>query len=289
LKMMQFEAEARKQEYELNMKKAEVALAQAKERIASQKIIDKATLMKAELKVRQAETSLKEAQQALSKLTIKAPIDGLVVYKEIWSGSTMKKVQVGDTPWPGFPVIEIPDLSIMQAKTTVNEVDINKVKKGQNAVIPVDALEGKTYYGKITRIATLARREESTNTKVFDVEITIDSTDGQLRPGMTCGCRIITARIKDALFVPLQAVFQKDGQTVVYVMSSRTPKKRVVKVGQKNSNYIIIKEGLKEGESVCLRDPTISLEEIGGETQPAVTTPKTTRKKTTTKGTFIIR
>ncbi len=289
LKMMQFEAKVRKQEYELNMKKAEVALAQAKERITSQKIIDKATLMKAELKVRQAEVALKEAQQALSKLTIKAPIDGLVVYKEIWSGSTMKKVQVGDTPWPGFPVIGIPDLSIMQARTTVNEVDINKVKKEQNAVITVDALEGKVYYGKITRIAALARREKSTNTKVFDVEITIDSTDGQLRPGMTCGCRIITDRIKDALFVPLQAVFQKEGQTLVYVMSSRTPKKRVVKVGQKNSNYIIIKEGLKEGESVCLRDPTISLEEIGGETQPAVTTPKTTRKKTTTKGTFIIR
>jgi len=289
LKMMQFEAEAKKQEAELNMKKAEVALAQAKERIASQNIIDKATLMKAELKVRQAEASLREAQQALSKLTIKAPIDGLVVYKEIWSGSTMKKVQVGDTPWPGFPVIEIPDLSIMQAKTTVNEVDINKVKKGQNAVITVDALEGKVYYGKITRIATLARREESTNTKVFDVEITIDSTDGLLRPGMTCGCRIITDRIKDALFVPLQAVFQKEGQTVVYVMSSRTPKKRVVKVGQKNSNYIIIKEGLKEGESVCLRDPTIPLEEIGGETQPAVITPKTTKRKTVTKGLFIIK
>ena len=71
-------------------------------------------------------------------------------------------------------------------------------------------------------------------------------------------------------------------------MNSRKPKERVVKVGPKNSNYIIIKEGLKEGENVCLRDPTIPLEEIGGETQ-SVTTPKTTTKKTTTRGLFIIR
>ena len=118
LKMMQFEAEIKKHEYELNMKKAEVALEQAKEKIASQKIIDRAMIVKAELNVRQAEMELREAQQALDNLTLRAPIDGLVVYREIWKGSGTEKVQVGDTPWPGMPVIGIPDLSVMQAKVT---------------------------------------------------------------------------------------------------------------------------------------------------------------------------
>ena len=87
LKMMQFEAEVKRQEYELNMKKAEVALEQAREKIESQKTIDKATLMKAELAVRQAELELRESQQALEKLTLRAPRGGLVVYREIWGGS----------------------------------------------------------------------------------------------------------------------------------------------------------------------------------------------------------
>ena len=286
LKMMQFEAEAKKQEYELNMKKAEVALAQAEEKIASQKIIDRATIKKAELEVRQAQLELKEAEQSLEKLTLKAPIDGLVVYKEIWKGSGMEKVQVGDTPWPGMPVIGIPDLSVMQAKVTVNEVDISKIEKGQNAIITVDALEGQSYYGKISRVASLARREEVTNMKVFDVEVTIDSTDGRLRPGMTCDCLIITGRIPDALSIPLQAVFQDEDKTVVYE-AGRTPKMQEVVVGEKSSNYIVIKEGLEEGDRVCLRDPTVPLEEIGTESE-AVTSTRNKPKRSSRSGRMIM-
>ncbi len=290
LKMMQFEAEAKKQEYELNMKKAEVALSQAGEKIKSQKIIDRATLMKAELNVRQAEMELKEAEEALDKLTLRAPIDGLVVYKEIWSGSGLKKVQVGDTPWPGMPVVGIPDLSVMQAKMTVNEVDISQLEKGLNALVTVDALEGKAYYGKVTRVAALARREESTNVKVFDVEVTLDSTDGELRPGMTCACQVITGRIQDAMSIPLQAVFQKEDTTVVYVMGSRSPKMRSVAIGDKSSDRIVIMAGLEEGEFVCLRDPTIPLDEIGGESESVapVSKPKTSTSQRRSSGRMIM-
>lgn len=277
LKMMQFEAEAKKQEYELNKKKAEVALAQAKEKIESQKVIDKATLLKAELAVRQAELELKETEQALDQLTMRAPIDGLVVYKEIWSGSGLKKVQIGDSPWPGMPIVGIPDLSVMQSKTTVNEVDISRVERGQNAIITVDALEGATYYGSITRLATLARREEATNVKVFDVEVTIDSTDGRLRPGMTCDIRLITGRLENALHVPLQSVFQKEGKTVVYVAGTGMPRMREVTIGEKSSDRIVIEEGLEPGENVCLRDPTRPLEDLGGEGESTTTAkPKST-------------
>jgi len=279
LKMMQFEAEARRQEYVLNMKKAEVALAQAREKIESQKTIDRATLMKAELAVRQAELEVRESEQALEKLTLRAPRGGLVVYQEVWSGSGMKKVQIGDTPYPGMPVIGIPDLSVMQAKTTVNEVDISKVDRDQNVIITVDALEGATYYGKITRLAALARREESTNVKVFDVEVTIDSTDGALRPGMTCECRLILDRIPEAVSVPLQSVFQKEGKTLVYVAGAGGPRAREVKVGPKSSDRIVVEEGLGAGERVCLRDPTIPLEEIGGESESS--TPQSQSKPPT--------
>jgi HlyD family secretion protein len=276
LKMMEYEAEIKKQEYDLLMKKAEVALAQAEEKIKSQLIIDKATLMKAELKVRQAEAEVREAKTALDALSVTSPIDGLVVYQEIWSGNGMKKIQVGDSPWWGMPIIKIPDLAVMQAKTTVNEVDISGVRPGQNSVVTVDALEGKTYYGKITRVASLARRERKTNAKVFDVEVTVDSTDGRLRPGMTCQCRLITGRIPDAVYVPIQSVFQKEDTTVVYVMGGHGPKKRKVRVGARSSNYVVVEKGLDPEEKVCLRDPTVALEAIGkeGSQAPQEQTPK---------------
>lgn len=273
LRMMEFEAEAKRQETELSLKKAEVNLAQAKEKIVSQKIIDDATLKRAQLNVRQAEAELKEAEDALKQLTVTAPIDGLVVYKEIWSGSGMAKVKVGDSPFWGMPVIGIPDLSIMMSRSTINEVDISKVEKGQNAIITVDALEGATYYGKITRVAALARRDNATNAKVFDVEVQLDSTDGALRPGMTCGVRLITGRIPDALTVPLQAVFQKEGRTVVYVMKGSGPKMQEVVLGQRSADRVVVLQGLEEGERVCLRDPTLPLEEVGTEGEASTPTP----------------
>lgn len=290
LKMMEFEAEAKRQEAKLNLKKAEVAMTQARQKIESQKIIDKATLMRAELNVKQAEADLNESRQNLEKLTITAPIGGLVVYKEIFSSGGMKKVQVGDTPFWGMPVIGIPDLSIMMAKTTINEVNISQVQKGQNAIVTIDALNDRTFYGSITRLATLARRENSTNAKVFDVEVQLDSTDAELRPGMTCSVRLISDRIEDALTIPLQAVFEKDGNTVVYVKGVRGAKMREVTVGRRSSDRIEILEGLEQGELVCLRDPTIPLDELGGEGEGTArpTAPKPKKSNRSSSSTMIM-
>jgi len=286
LKMMQFEAEVKKQDAELSMKKAEASMEQAKKKIESQKIIDSATMKKAQLSVKQAEADLREAETTLENLTLKSPINGLVVYKEIFSSSGMKKVQIGDTPWPGFPVIGIPDLSVMQAKTTVNETDISKVQKGLNVIVTVDALEGKAYYGTITRVASLARREYSTNTKVFDVEVTLDSTDNTLRPGMTCDCQIIVDRLKDVLYVPVQSVFEKDGRTVVYVKTMRGASERDVVIGKKSLDFIEIVEGVEPGEEVCLRDPTLPLDELGGESEQQQA-PSVKKNKSRSSGTVV--
>ncbi|MFC1606707.1 efflux RND transporter periplasmic adaptor subunit [Candidatus Latescibacterota bacterium] len=262
--MMKYEAEAKKREEELNFKKQELALKQAEEKIESQKIIDNADLQKAEVKVKQAEMRFKEATDQFNALTVKAPKDGLVVLQEIynWSTQSRDKVKVGDTPHRGMPLASIPDLSIMLAKTQVNEVDISRVEAGQQVVITLDALPGPSFYGVITNIATLARRDEGSDVKVFDVEVTIDGQDKRLKPGMTAQCTLITGRIPDQLYVPLDSVFEHEDTTVVYVKNGGF-EQRVVTVGKKNNDYIIIEDGLDAGEEVALRDPTIPLEDIG--------------------------
>jgi RND family efflux transporter MFP subunit len=268
LRMMEYEADAKKREYELAKKKVEVALVQAEQKIVSQKVIDEATLRKVELKIKQAEAELAKAKRTLESLTLNAPTDGLVVYREIWTGSGMKKIQVGDTPWPGMAVMGIPDLSVMIAGMTINEVDISSVSDSQLVMISVEALDSRLFTAKLTRIAPLAHQEQSTNLKVFELEATIDSTDSQLRPGMSCECRIITDCIQDVLFVPLQSVFEKEGETVVYLMDGRKPKRLAVTTGAKNRDQIIITDGLEAGDLICLRDPTIPLPEtISGDSE----------------------
>lgn len=270
--MLKFEAESRRREGELNLKKAGLALKQAETKIESQIIIDQADLAKAAVRVKQAEMRYNQAVGQLNALTINSPKAGFVVLHEVYNRSTRthEKVKVGDSPHRRMPLVSIPDLSTMIVKTTINEVDIRRVETGQQASLTLDALPGAVYHGVITNIGTLAHRNEGTDTKVFDVEITIDNTDERIKPGMTAQCSIITERLADQLYIPLDSVFEKDGTTIVYVENGGF-RQRVVKVGKKNKNFIIIKDGLEEDEKVALRDPTLQGWESGSDGQPVST------------------
>ncbi len=265
---MKYEAEAKRREQEINLRKAELSLKQAEEKIIAQKKIDAANLHKAQLQVERANLELGEAQRELSALTLTAPIDGLVVYKEIWGPSGAAKVKVGDTPWRGQEVIEIPDLAVMQVKASINEVEVSKIAKGQQVLIKLDALPEPTFHGTIAQIATLASRKRNSNVKEFEVMVLIDGSDPRLKPGMSAGVEIITDRLADAMFVPLESVFEKDGKTIVYPAGSSNPIH--VEVSQKNSDFIVITSGLKAGQKISLRDPTLPLEEIGKEAPKSI-------------------
>ncbi len=258
---MKYEAPARRREEELNFKKAELSLQQAKEKIESQKVIFDAQEKKAELKVKQEQMRYDEAVQQLESLTVKAPKDGMAVLQKIRSSNGgLEKVKVGDTPYRGMELVSIPDLSVMLVQTQVNEVDISRVAVGQRVIITLDALEEGTFLGTITSVATLARTEPGSDVKVFDVVVTVDERSEELKPGMTAQCQIFVDTVPDVLFVPLESMFEREDTTVVFV-KHRGFEMTKVKLGKKNNDYIIINEGLAEGDEVALRDPTIDIKE----------------------------
>ena len=205
---------------------------------------------------------LDDAQEMLEAMTLSAPKSGMVVIQKIRTPNGREKVKIGDTPHRGMDIINIPDLSTMLVKTSVNEIDISRMAVGQQVVITLDALPGPTFYGKITSVATLARSEEGSDLKVFDVDVTVEGSHEELKPGMSAQCKIITGTISDVLYVPLEAVFEKEDTTVVYI-KGRGFEQQFVRVGKKNNDYIIIEEGLSEGDLIALRDPTLPLEELG--------------------------
>lgn len=215
----------------------------------------KGDVQKAEVEVKRASDKLDLAEKELSMTTINAPIPGLVVYLEIWKGGTRAKVQEGDSPWPGQGLVDLPDLSEMKVETTVSEVDANKVDSGQVVEIVLDAFPDITYNGVVSKKGTLARKKDyDSKINVFDVEITILNHDDNIKPGMSAACNIIIERISDVLTIPLEAVFEREGQTVAY---TKKGKKRPVTVGRKNDRLIEIVEGLEAGDELCLVDPTL--------------------------------
>lgn len=246
-----YEAENKRKEIEYTLKKAEITYRQLIEKIDASKRINAASLRQSELQVEQAMIKLQKAREDLKKLTLISPTSGLVVYKEIWDGSgEMSKVKVGSSPWRGQPLLDIPDQSGMKVVTTVNEVDISRLRIGLPVKIKLDAIADTIYTGELAVIAALAHRDRRTKKNIFDVEVTINEPDECLKPGMSASCQIIVDEIADTLFIPIDALVTKDNQTGVY---SAKGKFITIQTGKTNSDFVIVQKGLKDGDVIRLK------------------------------------
>jgi HlyD family secretion protein len=223
----------------------------------------KADLEKAELEVQRAKDKVSEAERELKQMTVMAPKPGMVVYLEIWKGGQMGKVQEGDSPWPGQGLINLPDLTEMIVEATVSEVDAAKVDTGLTARITLDAFPDIVYEGMVTKKSTLARKKDYNSLiNVFDVEVTFTKIDENLKPGMSASTDIIISRLEDVVSVPIEAVFERDGETVVFLDNKQA---RQVTVGRRNDQSVEITDGLEGDETICLVDPTLDEQELPGD------------------------
>jgi len=252
LQQMEFEADVKKQEEQLAMRQAEIAFQQAKERILAQAVSDSADERSLKLKVKQAQSDLEKARADLAELSIVAKQPGLVVYQEIWKGSTMSKVQVGDQPWRGQSILEIPDLSELEVKIEVNEIDVAKIQKGQPAKVILDAFPDPPFHGHVKDVAVLAKRKDSDpDIKVFDVVVAVDSVSNLMKPGMSSTVTILADELKDVLYVPIDAV-EMDSSSFVWVVGRTSATRTKVALGKRNDDFVEIKSGVEPGEKVRL-------------------------------------
>ena len=241
-------------------KEAEMELELAQLKHDNKKQTLQAEIEKMSVEVDKARDKKETTTRDLGKMTLTAPIPGLVVYLEIWKGSSMSKIQEGDNPWSGQGLIDLPDLSTMIVETTVSEVDISKMKKGQKVNITLDAIPGPIFTGTVIDIGTLAhRKQRGSEINVFDVDVEIDSTDERLKPGMSAKADIIVEVFDSVLAIPIEAVFERDDTTVVYTKGG---KKIPVTLGARNDQSVIITAGLNEGDEIALVDPTRKAEDV---------------------------
>jgi RND family efflux transporter MFP subunit len=252
---MKFEATAKQRDAELTLKKAELSYRQAEKNLKNKGIVRRSELSNLQLKIKQINDDIAQARHDMDQLTLHAPISGLVVYEQNWSSG--RKIAVGDNPWPGMSLISLPDLASMQVEVSVNEMDISKAKAGQRVEIRPDAFPDSVFSGAVKSVAQVGHDKSfGTNVKVFEVIVDVSGTSDILKPGMTTQCRIIVDRIDSVLSVPIDAVFEKDGKTIVYAMSGSRAQPRDVTLGAKNDNFVVVTAGISAGERVALRDPT---------------------------------
>jgi hypothetical protein len=191
---------------------------------------------------------------ALESFNVLAPEPGMVIYVKGWDGKPMKagsQIQIWDPQ-----VASLPDLTKMMSKTYVNEVDVRKVKPGQKVEIGLDAYPEKKLIGKVIRVANVGEQRPNSDSKVFEVAIEIDGSDATLRPSMTTSNKIIAKVIENAMYIPLECL-HSHSDTVTYVFRKDGIKtlKQEVKIGDKNTNDVVILAGLGENDKVYLSLP----------------------------------
>ena len=197
---------------------------------------------------------LKERYEGLDELygslTITAPKAGIITYiKNPW-GITKVGSEVGGNG----AVATIPDMTNLISRTYINEIDISKVKEGQQVELGIDAFPDKRMSGEVVSIANIGQTMPNSDAKVFEVKVKVFGEDKDLKPAMTTSNVIYANLYKDKLSIPVDAVFENDSLQYVYLDKGHIIR-QIVKLGESNENYVLVAKGLDEGDIVCLNEP----------------------------------
>ncbi len=230
--------------------------------LAAQNIRDKANAQiavdiarqhQSEAQVQQAQASLKQLEEQLGYTTITSPIDGVVLSRDVQMGDAVSSILVlGST---ATLVMTLGDTHQVYVKGKVDESDIAKVYLGQPARIKVQSFPGRTFAGKVTKIAPLG--VEKDNVTTFEVQISIDNATGELKANMTANAEVVLEEHKNVLTVPEQAViYDKDRNATVWVPDPHGKDGHrivAIKVGLSNGSRIEVLSGLHAGDKVVLQ------------------------------------
>ncbi len=266
-----YEAPSVKRQAEIDFEKAQRAMAQAKVDYKTKTEQAMAKMREVGADRDRQRNLLKNIMDVMTGMTIFAPAPGMVIYVKEWSG---KKKTVGSAVSPWEPTVAtLPDLSVMESLTYVNEIDVRKLRVGQTVKVTLDADPSRSLVGTVKQVANVGEQRPNSDAKVFEVVVNIEKPDTSLRPGMTTGNEVETQSLKDVLFIPLDALVVEEGIPVVFKLDGAAIIKQEVATGAMNDDEVVVLKGLEEGATVLLSPPLnrAELEVVrlpGSENQP---------------------
>jgi multidrug efflux pump subunit AcrA (membrane-fusion protein) len=265
----------------LSLEEARRRLAQLLEDVKSHTATNQASLAVSLEKRNKAQLSMQRAQQVIDSLVMRAPFDGVISLKEnrdasggmIFWGMVLPEYRAGDQIWPGRPVADVIESGRMEVRAKIDEGDRPNLVDGQTGVVEVDALPGEKFSARIGQLSGLANRasffESASVTRLFDVTLQFENPDPRLKAGGSVRVTLAGKDMPDALHVPRQAVFDKNGKNFVFVRTGDRFEQRDVKVEQRTESRVVI-SGLNEGTEIALVDPTARAAGSGSASTPTL-------------------
>lgn len=247
------ELAAQVQQAEGGLAQAEANLANARltfqrtETLFQQGAVSRQQFDQARFSLQAAEAQLKQARGAAAlaranyeNSIITAPVSGVI-------GS--RGVEPGAFASPGVPLLTVVDMTPVYLETSVSENEVNKLALGSEVRVNIASLGEE---GRLTgKIATLSPAADP-KTKNFQLKVEIANRQGQMKPGMYGEVELVTERRQAAAIVPAEAVLDRDGLKLVFVVEGGRARQRTVQTGIANAEQIEILEGVTAGETVIV-------------------------------------
>ena len=210
---------------------------------------------------RQALEKIELAEEGLSLLEVRAPHDGILIVARDWRREPRR---VGDVVFSGQPIAELPALEEMRAEVHVLEADAGRLAEGARASVVLEAHPDETFPARIESFDRIPRPvRPGLPVQYFTVRLRLERTDPRMmKPGQRVRATLLLGSWDDALAIPRQAVFEEDGKHVVYRRRDGRFEPVVVELGPAAASRVLVEHGLREGDSIALRDPTRSREEL---------------------------
>lgn len=246
---------------ESDVSQAELALERVQRKGRANEAEADARLQAAHAEYEEDRARVKRLEKEIAKSKIHAPINGVVLYatsvEDDWRRDE-EPIEVGTTIRERDEIIYLPTASAYNVDIKVPEVNLNKIHKDLPVEIRVDALQGRTFQGKVSAISPVPdsdRRSLNPNLKVYNVEIEVSGGNEHLRNGMSCKAEILIRDFEEAIYVPVQSVVRRGNQPMVYLVDHESYRPHGVELGLDDNINVVIEEGLSGGELVMLAPP----------------------------------
>ena len=243
-----------------NLKQARAALLGAKAQLVKVENGRRTSKAKAaaQAAVDQAREALDVAESNLDKATLVAPFDGMVFFNPIGTPGSDGKTPmpaVGSAVAPQAAPFSVVDLTDSVFSAEVDEADVDRLKVGLTASVTLDSFPGKEFKTKVRRIS-LAAQPTATGGTIFPVDLAMLDTGKNLLIGMKGDAVIEVSSIKNALTIPVEALFNENGTNFVYKVVADKLVKTDITVGATTDTEVEVLKGLAAGEAVALSGPT---------------------------------
>ncbi|MEO8595634.1 MAG: efflux RND transporter periplasmic adaptor subunit [Candidatus Solibacter sp.] len=190
----------------------------------------------------------------VEQCSVRSPIDGMVVMQTLYRGGQMNQIKVGDEIRPGQPFMRVVEPKSMLLDATMNQAESELIRLGQKAAIHFDAFPDIAMRGHVASVGALATsgRRVQFVLRTIPVRLALDSMDPRLMPDLSASADVETAPAADGLLVPVEAMSEAGGKTIVYVKQGNAFVAREVAIAGSSHTHVALRSGIQEGEEIAL-------------------------------------